>query len=80
VAAQAARAELIAAAHAEAREIRARAEAQAERLLARTRAQAREETERILKRAAAVPSRGGGSDARNGQDAPAALAAVPAAR
>jgi F-type H+-transporting ATPase subunit b len=79
-AAETARAELIAAAHAEARAIRARAEGQAEHLLARTRSQAREEADRILARAApaATPEHG---HSRNGQEVLAAVAgAVPVVR
>jgi F-type H+-transporting ATPase subunit b len=79
VAAEAARAELIAAAHAEARDIRARAEGQAERLLLRTRAQAREDADRILERSATTATPGHGSaspdgHSRNGHDSPAAVA------
>lgn len=76
-AAEAARAELLAAAHAEAREVRARAEQQAQRLLVRARAQAREEADRILGRAANIAaSRGDGSGGPNGRDSSAAVAAA----
>jgi len=76
-AAEAARAELLTAAHAEARAIRTRAEEQTQRLLARTSRKASEEADRILGRTVSIAAApGNGPDVLNGRGSSAAAAAA----